>query len=111
MADMKLRELQHLVDSKIIKYAHEFNIANDFRELSKQIDMLAEEQSNPAIEAQEAEIKRLQDDVSVLWMLLDDIDTLDDGAKDNDALFRKACYKIQQKRWKIKDPFFMDKPH
>lgn len=42
--------------------------------------------------------------INTLWMLLDDIDTLDDAAKNNDAIFRKQCYEIQQKRWKVYDP-------
>lgn len=33
-----------------------------------------------------------------LWRLLDDIDTLDDACKDNDASFRKHVYAVQQKR-------------
>jgi len=36
-----------------------------------------------------------------LWRLLDDIDTLDDMAKEDDKAFREACYKIQQRRWEI----------
>lgn len=56
---------------------------------------------------QEREAK-LSADVQTLWMLLDDIDTLDDAAKDDDSGFRKACCGIQQKRWAIKDPFSME---
>ena len=33
-----------------------------------------------------------------LWQLLDDIDTLDDACKDDDARFRRRVYSIQQKR-------------
>jgi hypothetical protein len=36
-----------------------------------------------------------------LWSLLDDIDTMDDAAKGNDAAFRKRCYEIQRKRFQI----------
>lgn len=36
-----------------------------------------------------------------LWKLLDDIDTLDDACKDNDASFRKHAYDFQQKRHAI----------
>ena len=36
-----------------------------------------------------------------LWKLLDDIDTLDDSAKGNDAEFRRRCYIIQRKRFQI----------
>lgn len=39
--------------------------------------------------------------INALWMLLDDIDTLDDAAKDDDTGFRQSCYAIQQKRWQI----------
>jgi len=58
--------------------------------------------------AQEKLFRQKLDDIQTLWMLLDDIDTLDDAAKDNDSAFRKACYEIQQKRWFIKDPFSME---
>lgn len=33
-----------------------------------------------------------------LWMLLDDIDTLDDAAKDDDARFREQARAIQKVR-------------
>lgn len=39
-----------------------------------------------------------------LWDLLDDIDTLDDACKGNDGLFRKQCYELQRKRFKILAP-------
>lgn len=42
--------------------------------------------------------------INKLWMLLDDIDTLDDVTKDNDSEFRKQCYEIQQKRWELYNP-------
>ena len=38
---------------------------------------------------------------AALWKLLDDIDTLDDAAKSNDAEFRRRCYDIQRKRFAI----------
>ncbi len=50
-------------------------------------------------------LDKKKDEVQTLWMLLDDIDTLDDEARENDAVFRKKCYEIQQKRWLIADPF------
>lgn len=37
----------------------------------------------------------------LLWKLLDDIDTLDDACKDNDDLFRRSAYDVQQKRFDI----------
>ncbi len=37
--------------------------------------------------------------VEKLWNLLDDIDTLDDAARDNDVWYRKQAYIIQKKRW------------
>lgn len=36
-----------------------------------------------------------------LWALLDSIDTLDDAAKGDDALFRKRCYQLQRRRFAI----------
>lgn len=50
-------------------------------------------------------LEKKKDEVQTLWMLLDDIDTLDDAARENDAAFRKNCYEIQQKRWLIADSF------
>ena len=36
-----------------------------------------------------------------LHKLLDDIDTLDDAAKGNDAAFRQSCYLIQRRRFEV----------
>lgn len=36
-----------------------------------------------------------------LWGVLDDIDTLDDAAREDDAAFRKRCYALQQLRHDI----------
>jgi len=38
-----------------------------------------------------------------LWKLLDDIDTLDDACKGDDAAFRKRCYEMQRRRFSIVD--------
>jgi hypothetical protein len=38
-----------------------------------------------------------------LYNLLDDIDTLDDACKSNDAAFRKHAYERQQKRHELAD--------
>lgn len=38
---------------------------------------------------------------AALWALLDDIDTLDDMAKENDAGYREHARRIQQKRFTI----------
>ena len=39
--------------------------------------------------------------IIALWRLLDDIDTLDDACKSDDAVFRKRAYEIQRKRFDI----------
>ena len=39
--------------------------------------------------------------VVALWKLLDDIDTLDDACKGDNADFRNRCYEIQRKRFDI----------
>ena len=36
-----------------------------------------------------------------LWMLLDDIDTADDIAKADDAVYRSLCRQAHQKRWAV----------
>lgn len=36
-----------------------------------------------------------------LWMLLDDIDTLDDACRANDAAFRSHAREVQRKRFEI----------
>ena len=41
------------------------------------------------------------DKLLALWQLLDDIDTLDDACKGDDAEFRQACYETQRKRFAI----------
>lgn len=39
-----------------------------------------------------------------LWQLLDDIDTLDDSCRENDAVFRERVRHAQKKRWAIHNP-------
>lgn len=34
-----------------------------------------------------------------LWNIIDDIDTADDIAKDNDDFYRRRVHHLQQKRW------------
>lgn len=36
-----------------------------------------------------------------LWMLLDDVDTADDIAKSDDAVYRNLCRQAHQKRWAV----------
>ena len=36
-----------------------------------------------------------------LWRMLDDIDTLDDACRDNDAAFRALVRDIQRKRFEV----------
>jgi len=36
-----------------------------------------------------------------LWMLLDDVDTADDIAKFDDAVYRSLCRQAHQKRWAV----------
>ena len=36
-----------------------------------------------------------------LWMLLDDVDTADDIAKSDDAVYRSLCRQAHQKRWTV----------
>ncbi len=36
-----------------------------------------------------------------LWMLLDDVDTADDIAKADDAVYRRLCRKAHAKRWGV----------
>ena len=36
-----------------------------------------------------------------LWMLLDDIDTADDIAKADDAIYRSLCRQSHKKRWDV----------
>jgi len=43
----------------------------------------------------------MTDKARKLWALLDDIDTLDDACREDDAAFRKRCYAIQRKRFGI----------
>lgn len=38
---------------------------------------------------------------SSLWKLLDDIDTLDDSCRDDDAMFRKKVREVQQRRFEF----------
>lgn len=36
-----------------------------------------------------------------LWMLLDDVDTADDIAKADDAIYRSLCRQAHEKRWDV----------
>ena len=39
--------------------------------------------------------------IAALWRILDDIDTLDDACKGDDALFRRSVYAMQRRRFEI----------
>lgn len=45
-------------------------------------------------------IELLEGFVTTLWDIIDDIDTIGDAAKSDDALFRKWVERKQAKRWK-----------
>ena len=47
------------------------------------------------------EIKRLKSICVRLWLLLDNIDTLDDFAKGDDPFYRQRSYEIQRERFKV----------
>ena len=50
----------------------------------------------------EAKIRAEEREKSLrLWMLLDDVDTADDIAKSDDALYRSLCRQAHQKRWDL----------
>ena len=63
-----------------------------------------ESEAAPIVKALSDELRGEEKKIHKLWQLLDDIDTLDDAAKDSDKNFREVCYKIQQKRWDIYNP-------
>jgi len=42
-----------------------------------------------------------QEQVFRLWRMLDDIDTLDDACRDNDAAFRALVRDVQRKRFDV----------
>ena len=44
-------------------------------------------------------VAKLERVVRFLWQIIDDIDTVDDWAKGNDAAYRKTIRRIQAKRW------------
>lgn len=43
------------------------------------------------------------DDAGKLWMLLDDIDTLDDACKGDDSAFREGVRHVQRKRFLVRE--------
>jgi len=45
--------------------------------------------------------RRLQTIAEFLFGLLDDIDTLDDACRDDDATFREQVRKVQQRRFEV----------
>lgn len=53
------------------------------------------------IEALSAEVERVTVEKAALWALLDDIDTLDDICRGNDAAFRERVRSYQRKRFAI----------
>lgn len=93
-------ENQHLRDWTRKNIKEESEWATKYMQVKEQLTA-TQQALDSAVEA----LKKKKDEVQTLWMLLDDIDTLDDAARENDAAFRKNCYEIQQKRWLIADPF------
>lgn len=51
------------------------------------------------VEAQQEQREELLGTIEFLWQIIDDIDTADDWAKDNDRAYRQAVCKLQYKRW------------
>ena len=47
------------------------------------------------------DVSKLQEMVEALWILLDDIDILDDACKSNDESFRLLARDVQKKRYSI----------
>lgn len=63
---------------------------------AKEVDRLRGQLAAAEARAAEAEQKAAR-----LWKLLDDIDTLDDSEKHDNAAFRNKCYAAQRKRFDI----------
>lgn len=56
------------------------------------------------VERLRAEVRVLTGQREALWMLLDNIDTLDDSCRDDDRAFREYTRKHQQRRFVVYDP-------
>jgi hypothetical protein len=52
----------------------------------------------------ELELELMMKQRDELWVLLDNIDTLDDGCRENDAAFRELARKHLRRRFEIHDP-------
>jgi hypothetical protein len=64
--------------------------------IAEDIDLAADR-----IEALRAEVERVTVEKAALWALLDDIDTLDDICRGDDAAFRERVRSYQRKRFAI----------
>lgn len=73
---------------------------------------LAETRMNPGRPAHSFSMTHLERFVAIvaaaerekslrLWMLLDDVDTADDIAKTDDAIYRSLCRQAHAKRWDV----------
>ena len=77
-----------------------------FTEAATTITHLTEE-----VDAQAREIEAARFMAAALWALLDDIDTLDDAAKGDDAAFRGNARDIQRRRFAVMSGELFDQYH
>jgi len=87
---------------------HLDSVADDLEEVGgweetvKEIRQTLRETAAPYPPPQSDDMARQQRDA--LWMLLDNIDTLDDSCRDDDQAFRECARKIQRRRFNIHNP-------
>ena len=79
---------------------------NQVRELMKLVAAKATEKANARANASwtlmcKKRVAFERDKSLKLWMLLDDVDTADDIAKADDAIYRSLCRQTHKKRWDV----------
>lgn len=65
------------------------------------LDIVSEfiDEHEKEITALKSEIERKDEAITKLWDIIDDIDTYDDIAKENDRMYRRLVQKKQVERW------------
>lgn len=75
---------------------------NDIIRMARECGIPSDELYHPNLERFAALVAAAEREKSLqLWLLLDDIDTADDIAKENHAFYRSLCRKTHKARWEV----------
>ena len=82
-----------MTQQEIIELARQAGMMSEVLQLGRNLELLTD---FAKLVAEKERAKSLK-----LWMLLDDVDTADDIAKADNAIYRSLCRQAHKKRWDV----------